>query len=522
MLAKILTASLIGIKPFLIEVETHLTRGLPSFSIVGLPGKIIYESRERIISAIKNSDIEFPAKHIIVNLAPANIKKELIILDLPIAAAILTCLGIVKINENALNYIFLGELSLDGSVKKVKGILPILSLCKKNNIQNIVIPYENINEAKLIPGINIIPVKSIKELISKVNNNTYINGSTPNVPVNFTNEEHYSIDFKDVKGNHFVKRALEIAAAGMHNVIMIGPPGTGKSMLFKRIITILPEMNLDEAVETTSIYSSRGLLSLENPLIKSRPFRSPHHTSSDISIIGGGRLIQCGEISLAHNGILFFDEFPQYKANVIQCLREPLTDGNVFISRAAGTAEFPASFMFVAAMNPCPCGYYGSDKHECTCTVKQIKNYYNKISGPIMDRIDIQIEVPEFNFLDYYNENAEKSADIRQRVIKALKIQQSRINRPTRFYNSYLDTNEIDRFISVDDLSIKLLYKAIEKLSLSPRSYYKILKIARTIADLEASEKVTTAHIAEALQYRILDRLNYFNSDFQMHYINAK
>ena len=521
MLSKILTASILGIEPFLIEVETHLTKGLLCFNIVGLPGKIIYESRERVISAIKNSEIEFPVKRIIVNLAPANIKKELVILDLPIAAAILTCLGILKIKENTFNYLFLGELSLDGSVKKIRGILPILSLCKRHNIKNVVLPYENLNEAQLIQNINLVPVRNIKELINKINNQIFVSNRNPDISISLNNKTHYNIDFENVKGNHFVKRALEIAAAGMHNVIMIGPPGTGKSMLCKRMITILPEMNLDEAIETTSIYSSKGLLSIERPLIRDRPFRSPHHTSSDISIIGGGRLIQCGEVSLAHNGILFFDEFAQFKVNVIQALREPLTDGCVSISRASGTIKFPASFMFAAAMNPCPCGYYGSEKHECTCSVKQIRNYYNKISGPIMERIDIQIEVPEFNFLNYYNENAEKSAVIRQRVINAQNIQRSRLKRTTGFYNSFLNTEEINRLIPIDDISVKLLYKAIEKLNLSPRSYYKILKIARTIADLEKSENVTTGHISEALQYRILDRANYFNSDFALHYINT-
>ncbi len=522
MLSKILTASILGIKPFLIEVETSIARGLPCFHIVGLPGKIIYESRVRVISAIKSSNIEFPAKRIVINLAPANIKKELTILDLPVASGILCSLEILKIKENTFDYIFLGELSLDGTIKKIRGILPILMICKKNNIKNIVIPYENQNEAKLIPDINIIPVKNINDMINKINNNLSIRSDNKSFSIKINNTNHYGIDFQDVKGNHYIKRALEIAAAGMHNVIMCGPPGVGKSMLSKRIITLLPDLNIDEAIETTAIYSSRGLLSDDRPLITNRPFRAPHHTSSDISIIGGGKNIQCGEISLAHNGILFFDEFPQFKTNVIQTLREPLTNGYVSISRVSGTIKFPASFMFVAAMNPCQCGYHNSEKHECTCSIQQINNYYNKISGPIMDRIDIQLEVPEFNFLDYLNEDAEKSADIRKRVIKAQKIQQQRVDSPTLFHNSRLTTSQIDRLIPIDDLSVKLLYKAIDKLNLSPRSYYKILKIARTIADLEASEKVTTAHISEALQYRILDRANYCgNSDFQMQYINT-
>ncbi|MBU1076742.1 MAG: YifB family Mg chelatase-like AAA ATPase [Spirochaetes bacterium] len=522
MLSKIITASLAGINPFFIYVETFLSRGLPAFNIIGLPDKIINESKDRIISAIKNSEIEFPVKKIIINLAPAGIKKENIILDLPIAAGILVSMDIVKIKQKSKNYVFLGELSLDGSIKGINGLFPILNLCKNAGIYNIIIPYENLEEAKLIGGLNLISVKNIKDMIEKVNNNYKLIDYHSELTNKIYNRPDYSIDFSDVKGNHHVKRALEIAAAGMHNVIMIGPPGTGKSMLAKRMITIMPELNMEEAIETTTIYSSKGLLSRNTSLVVQRPFRSPHHTSSDISIIGGGRILQCGEISLAHNGILFFDEFPQFKNNVIQALREPMVEGSVTVSRVSGTICFPASFMLIAAMNPCPCGYLGSEKHECRCSLKQIKTYYSKITGPILDRIDIQIEIPQTNFLNYRDEIAENSATLRERIIKVHKIQQLRSKRLTSYYNAYLDTNEIKKFIALDSSSLTLLNKAIDALGLSPRSYFKTLKIARTIADLEGSEKVTSTHISESLQYRILDRNNYFQSDYNINYFNKK
>lgn len=507
MISRILTATNIGLDSVIIEVEADISRGLPSFNIVGLPDKAVNEARERILTAIKNSHIELPVKKIIINLAPAYMKKEKSILDLPITAAILSALDIINIKNKQNNCLFLGELSLDGSIKKIRGILPNLIMAKNMGIKRVILPLHNLAEARLIPDLKIIPVNHIREMIEKVNKDIILQSEDYQKNEVFINKDiSYSFDMSDILGNVTAKRALEIAASGMHNIMLIGPPGTGKTMLAKRLITIMPPMSFEESLETTCIYSSRGLLTEKSPLMLKRPFRSPHHTSSDISIIGGGRIPQCGEISLSHNGILFFDEFPQFKNNVIQALREPLEEAYVSVARVNSTIKFPARFLFIAASNPCPCGYYGSSKHFCSCTHRQIRQYYSKLSGPILDRIDIHIEMTDFDFLQSHDQNQERSRTIRERVMQAQKIQQDRSKKNKNYFNSCVKNNQIKELILPDEASIRLLKKSMARFNLSGRCYYKILKISRTIADLDRSEKVLPVHISEALAYHGFER----------------
>ena len=506
MLSKIKSAAVLGLDAFEIEVETHLERGLPGLSLVGLPDTAVKESKDRINAAIKNSNYEFPLKRIIINLAPADIKKEGSSYDLPIAIAILTASDQLE-SEKLNDYIFLGELALDGALRPIKGALPIAILGELKNYKGIILPKENAYEAAVITGVDILPAENLKEVVDFINGDEEIDPLKIDIEDLFEEFNKWDIDFHEVKGQYHVKRALEIAAAGGHNLIMIGPPGSGKSMLSKRFATILPNMTLPEALETTKIYSVAGLLPHNKALMATRPFRSPHHSISDAALVGGGRIPKPGEISLAHHGVLFLDELPEFKKNVLEVMRQPLEDREVTIARAASTLKFPANFVMVAAMNPCPCGYYGDPTRDCTCGETKIKSYLSKISGPLLDRIDIHIEVPAVKYEDLsQKEDGEKSEDIRRRVITAREIQLKRYSEVDIFSNASMNQKHIKKHCQLDTASEKILKRAIESLSLSARAYNRILKVSRTIADLDGKKNIEISHISEAIQYRSLDR----------------
>jgi magnesium chelatase family protein len=507
MLSKILSSATMGIDAYIVEVETNIEKQIPSFTIVGLPDNVVKESRERVITAIKNSGYGFPIQKITINLAPADIRKEGSSFDLPIAIGILSAMEIIN-TDNLNETIFLGELSLDGKLRPVKGALPISVEAKRNGIKRIILPEESAGEASIVDGVEVFGMTSLNEVTEFLNGKNHKEKTVTNKDELFSQINLYHLDFSDVRGQENVKRALEVAAAGAHNIIMIGPPGSGKTMLAKRIPSILPPMTLDEALETTKIHSVAGIIPKDKPLVTERPYRSPHHTISDAALVGGGSFPRPGEVSFAHHGVLFLDELPEFKKNVLEVLRQPLEDSKVTVSRSKLSLEFPANFMLAAAMNPCPCGYYTDPSKECTCAPPQIQKYMARISGPLLDRIDIHIEVPAVKYKELSGENkGETSAEIRERVIRARKIQYERFaHLKNVFNNGDMGSKEVRQYCKLDNACSELLKMAMTKLGLSARAYDRILKVSRTIADLDSAENILPQHISEAIQYRSLDR----------------
>lgn len=508
MLAKIYSAAVQGVDAMEVEIEVNVARsGEPVIVIVGLPDTAVKESKDRVTTAISNSGFFWPRNRTTINLAPADVKKEGPSFDLPIALGLLVCGGE---NEPPLldDCAFVGELALTGAVRPVKGVLPIAIAARRSGRRRLFVPEANALEASVVEGIEVYGVENLRQLFDFLTNGTGLHPVRQDLQSLFKREEVYESDFADVKGQQQVKRAIEVAAAGGHNLLMLGPPGSGKSMLSKRINSILPPLTLEEAIETTKIHSICGLLDGKHNFVATRPFRSPHHTISDVGLLGGSANPTPGEVSLAHHGVLFLDELPEFKRATLEVMRQPLEDGKVTISRAAGSMTFPAEFMLVAAMNPCPCGYFGDPKRECRCAPGQVERYRQRISGPLLDRIDIHVEVPAVEFKELSStEAAESSESIRSRVENAREHQQRRFGRKTgTSCNARMTSRQIKTHCALDESGIELLRAAMSSLHLSARAYDRILKVARTIADLADAEKISLEHLSEAIQYRTLDR----------------